>query len=199
MNIFKLFKNILTIFIVVGLIINIVLFVSNKEKTEEINEVVNENQELKDQNKYLIKETENISNTAREQHYEDLINQANLFVKLAYVVKQDGYEQRKNEASNVMNDELIERFYPSDTFFQEQVETNIKNEKFYVEKLEPNQKKVDVVIEMEHEMDYLQTDQLDKSKLFVRVTFENTKDKWIATKVEDIVSNTKDTYKENGE
>lgn len=191
MNTFKVAKNIFAIIMVLLLGINLYFFFVNKDESNNYEAVAQENQQLKSDINQLEYEVENFSNTAREQYYEDLVSQASTFVDLAFIVKQEGYEKRKNKASSVMNDALKERFYPSETNYQDQVQTEIKEPKFYVEKLEKGQDKIDVLIETQHKMTNLNTNQSNETKLFVRVTFENINDKWIATKLEDIISNTK--------
>lgn len=197
MDTMKIAKYLFSIIMIASLVVNIYFYFNNKEKSSYYEAIDEENLQLKDEVRQLEYEVENFSNTAREQYYEDLVSQANLFVDLAFVVKKEGYEKRKNEASNVMNEELQERFYPSDILYQDQVETDISNEKFYVEKLEKGQEEVDVIVELDHEMNYLNTKQKAYSKIFVRVTFENIDDEWIATQLEDIGTTTQNESKED--
>lgn len=191
MNTFKLFKNVATIILVTLLVINIVMFVGNKKKEKHYEDINSQNEVLKNENEILKDKQKNFSNTAREQYYQDLTNQAKLFINLAYVIKQDGYKQRKNEAKNVMSEDLIDRFYPADTFYQKQVQTSVKDVKLYIEEFKREDDEVRIIAELNHEMKYINTGQIDKSKIYVEITFEHDENKWIATKIRDIYSDTK--------
>lgn len=182
MDVTKLFRNVVIILLILAVVINIYLFIENKKSNNERETINEEITELRSENESLQYEVDNYSNTEREQYYNTLVEKADKFVSLAYVVKQEGYEERKNESEKLMNEELVQTFYPSDTLYQNQVETKINNPKFYVEKLEKGQDKVDVLVEMEHETDYLNTDQNYKANIIVRVTFENKDGEWIAVK-----------------
>ena len=180
MDVIKLFRNIVIILLILAVIVNIYLFISNKNSNEEIEAINEENTELRSENESLQYEVDNYSNTEREEYYNTLVEQADKFINLAYTVKQEGYEQRKSESEKIMNDDLIQTFYPSDTLYQEDIITEIDNPKIYIEKLEKGQNRVDALVEMEHKTDYLNNGKSYVSNLIVRITFENIEGEWIA-------------------
>lgn len=199
MNSIKLAKNISIIILVFLLAMNAYFFYKNGERQEEFKAVAAENQDLTEQNKSLKNEQENISNTAREQRFDDLLSQAKLFTNLVYVQKVDGYQKRKQEAKGVMNKELLERYYPADKFNQSDIESKLIEDKYYIENTDMGQEKVDILIEVTHEIDYKDTGKKDESHMFLRVNFSLDDGTWKAQSVEDLFSNTEEVQEEKSE
>ncbi|MYL39830.1 hypothetical protein [Halobacillus litoralis] len=190
MNSSKLFKNVSIVVLVFLLAMNGYFFYANGQNEEKYEAIVDENERLVEENEILKENEKNISNTAREQTFEDLLNQANLFVDLVYVQKVDGYQERKDEAKNVMDEELQERYFPSDEYNQTSMESRILSDKYYIENMDMNQQEVDVLMEIKHEINYVESGKKDESHMFLRVTFERQDEQWIATNIEDLFADT---------
>lgn len=190
MNSSKLFKNVSIVVLVFLLAMNGYFFYANGQNEEKYEAIVDENERLVEENEILKENEKNISNTAREQTFEDLLNQANLFVDLVYVQKVDGYQERKDGAKNVMDEELQERYFPSDEYNQTSMESRILSDKYYIENMDMNQQEVDVLMEIKHEINYVESGKKDESHMFLRVTFERQDEQWIATNIEDLFADT---------
>ena len=199
MDSLKLFKNISLIVLVLLVAINGYFYYENNQNEELYSNLEKVNSDLKNENEILKENEKNISNTAREQTFNNLLEQANLFVDLVYIQKVDGYQERKSEAENVMNEEMQDRYFPSDQYNQTTMESKVINDSYYIENMDMNQKKVDVLIEIDHEIDYLESNDKDKSTTFIRVTFEKEEEQWTAIKIEDLFTDTDPVDKEKEE
>jgi hypothetical protein len=186
MDSFKLAKS-LGVYILIGLLaINIFLLFQNKNEAEEMKMVQDENLELKKENNNLQLKVEMFSPTGREEHYNTMVKDAKTFVTSAYVQQKEGYEERKEQAKSIMSRELLERYFPADTTYQEQVITRISNDQYFIQELEPDQKTIDVIVKFEHELEYILTGNVDKSEIFALIKFKKEGDNWVATEVQDV-------------
>ena len=186
MDSFKLAKS-LGVYILIGLLaINVFLLFQNKNEAEEMKMVKDENLELKKENNNLQLKVEMFSPTGREEHYNTMVKDAKAFVSSAYVQQKEGYEERKEQAKNIMSRELLERYFPADTTYQEQVITRISNDQYFIEELEPDQKTIDVIVKFEHELEYILTGNVDKSEIFALIKFKKEGENWVATEVQDV-------------
>lgn len=184
-------KYILIIAMVIFLIVNISFYNKNKSNDEAIKKVVEDNIELKSENNSLKEKQKYFSDTAREKYYNDLVSQAELFIDLVYVQKTEGYEQRKSESKNVMTSELIDRYFASDSMYQSGIETEIKDDYYYVEKYDKDQKMVDILVELTHKVNYNQLNKHEETQIYVRLTLEFTNDKWIVSEIYDMINQPK--------
>ncbi|WP_332698439.1 hypothetical protein [Halalkalibacter lacteus] len=187
MDSIKAFKYTSIIILVFLLAINSYLFFSNHQSQETNQAFATERKELKRENTKLKHNEQYISNTAREQFYRKLEEQAETFVYLVFVQKVDDYQTRKSEAQNMMSEELVERFFYSDMYNQTEVQTDVISSDYYIENVEMNQTEVEIIIELEHEIHYVETNIKDQSHTFIRVTFERENDDWKATNIQDIL------------
>lgn len=182
----KVLKNIFVIVMVFLLILNVYLLVVNNKKSDEMKEIVNQNNALKKDNEEYQDKQERISNTAREQYYEDLTNRANDFIDLIYTQKTEGYQERKEEAENIMSDNLLETYYAPDEYTNQEEEISVENKDFYIEKMDKEAKEVEVLADVDHKVKYRNKDEEDISNVIVKVKFALEDDEWIATQSENI-------------
>lgn len=197
MDSIKIVKTLGIYLLIILLGINIFLFTQQKKEAKEIKAVKVENIELKKENKYKENKVKLFSPTGREQHYSSMVKDAKTFVHSAYVQSKEGYEERREQAKEIMSKELLDRYFPADTTYQDQITTSIKNDEYYVQELEPNQDKVEVIVKFNHEMKYILTGNIDKSQLYAIITFEKIGDKWIAKKLEDLEADSQSLIKED--
>ncbi|MGM0924647.1 MAG: hypothetical protein ACQEWW_26265 [Bacillota bacterium] len=196
MNSMKIFKTLGFCFLIALLVVNIFFYTENKKEAKAINDVKEENIELEQDNENMKNRVELFSPTGREQHYNKMIEDAKIFMQSAYVQNIEGYEERREKAKEIMSRELLERYFPADTTYQDQITTTINNDQYFVEELQPDQKRIQVVVKFNHEMKYVKTGNIDKSQLFAMITFEKEADKWIAKKVEDVDADSQSLIKE---
>lgn len=199
MDVIRIFKSISMYILIFLLLINIALYIQNKNVSDEVNAIEKENLELKKENEYMEERVNLFSPTGREEHYNSLTEDAETFVQSAYVQKVDGYQKRREKAKGIMSKELLDRFFPSDTTYQDQIETTIKNEQFFIEKLEPDQKNIEVIVTFNHELKYIQTGNVDESVIYASITFEKKDNHWIATNIKDIDAATRTTIDEGNQ
>lgn len=186
MDSFKIVKSLGFYLLIILLAINIFLFMQQKKEAKAMKKIEIENIEVKKENDNLEKKVKLFSPTGREQHYNSMIKDTKTFVHTAYIQSKEGYEERREQAKEIMSKELLERYFPADTTYQDQITTSIKNDQYYVQELEPDQKKIDVVVKFDHEMKYLQTGNVDKSQLYAIISFEKKEGKWVAKKIQDV-------------
>lgn len=113
--------------------------IANGQNEEKYAAIAAENERLVEENEILKENEKNISNTARGQTFEDLLNQANLFVDLVYVQKVC-------------------------------MESRIISDNYYIENMDMNQQEVDVLMEIKHEINYVESGKKDESHMFLRVS-----------------------------
>lgn len=186
MDSFKLAKSLGFYILIALLAINVFLLFQNKNEAEEMKMVQDENLELKKENNNLQLKVEMFSPTGREEHYNAMVKDAKTFVTSAYVQQKEGYEERKEQAKSIMSRELLERYFPADTTYQEQVITRISDDQYFIQELEPDQKNIDVIVKFEHELEYVLTGNVDKSEIFALIKFKKEGDNWVATEVQDV-------------
>lgn len=189
MDTFKAFKYVSIIALTFLLIGNGVLFFLNNNEDEEasISEAqAQEMEELREQNERLsyLEETETL--TAREESFDNLESQANRFLTSVFEQDAETYQTSKAEADEVMNDDLIDRFFSADMYGGNEVQTSIEDSSIYIENISENREEIDIVMDVDHKIEYLNTDMEEQSQAFVKVTFAKENDNWIATKFQDM-------------
>lgn len=196
MDILRVAKKIMVIALIIIFIVNIFFYIKNKEMKNDFKEIQQTNTQLKEDNKLLNEKMSRLSNTKREKYYEKLTNVASDFIETAYVQKLEGYQKRRKKAKKIMDNKLFNRFYPSDNFEQKEIETNVKSDKYYIEKYNKGANKVDVLVELKHQQNYKQIGAIDLTDIFMRITLERKKDTWKAKDIEYIYYETKKQKKE---
>ncbi|SDJ00268.1 hypothetical protein [Alteribacillus bidgolensis] len=189
MDTFKAFKSISTIILVVLLVLNGVVFFSIQQRdTTEGQELdpSEQIQELKQENERLRHQEEFQSLTGREEIFKQLEEQAERFAHLAFVQNVDEYQTRKNEAEEVMNEELFDRFYSAEMYGGGEVETDIREDEYFIKNDPISSEKMDVIIKLKHDIYYVQTDVEETSNVLIQVTFERQNDTWMATDLDEL-------------
>lgn len=189
MNSVKVVKR-LGIYFLIGItVLNIYLYIQQKNKAKDITKIQNENVELKKDNEIMKEKVKLFSPTERELYYQSMIKATKTFIYSAYVQQSGDYKKRREDAKKIMSNDLLDRFFPTDTTYQDQIKTTIFNDQYFVQELQPDQDKVDVIVKFDHELDYIKTGNVDKNQIYVMVTFQREGDKWVAVKVQDINEN----------
>ncbi|PFM75263.1 hypothetical protein COJ46_22190 [Bacillus sp. AFS077874] len=171
--------------------INLYFFVHQQKENSNLSKLKEQNISLQNKNMKMKEEVTLFSPTSREKHYQAMIEDAKLFVHSAYIQQKEGYSERRMAAKNIMTNELWKRFFPADTTYQDQIQTSISNERYYVQELKPNQNQVDVMVTFTHQLKVVATGNVDKTNLIVVVSFQKMGEKWIATNIKDVSDSTK--------
>ncbi|QKE76046.1 hypothetical protein HPK19_24880 (plasmid) [Arthrobacter citreus] len=171
--------------------INLYFFVHQQKDNSNLSKLKEQNISLQNKNMKMKEEVNLFSPTSREKHYQAMIEDAKLFVHSAYIQQKEGYSERRMAAKNIMTNELRKRFFPADTRYQDQIQTSISNERYYVQELKPNQNQVDVMVTFTHQLKDVATGNVDKTNLIVVVSFQKMGEKWIATNIKDVSDTTK--------
>lgn len=185
----KAFKYVSIIVLTFLLIGNVFLFFQNSNEEESFTlseEEVLELRELREENERLRYLENTDSLTAREERFIQLERQSERFLTSIFEQDADTYQSKKSEAEEVMNEELIDRFFAAEMYGANEVQTKIEEANYYIENIEENQDEIDIVMEVRHHIEYIQTEMVEESHAFIRVTFERENDQWIATGFRDL-------------
>ncbi|MFS0788840.1 hypothetical protein ABC345_20980 [Shouchella sp. 1P09AA] len=186
MDTFKAFKSFSIIILAVLLFLNIGFFIANQsaettsgqtlEQSRDMRQLEETNERLKTQQEFQTK-------SEREEAYKALEEQAMRFVHLAFEQNVDEYQTRKNEAPEVMNEELKERFFPAEMYGQGEVETSVSQEEFFIRNGDINQEEMDIIIKLNHDIRYIEREVEETSNVIIRVTFKHENGEWIASEM----------------
>lgn len=149
------------------------------EQTRALRELEEENERLQMQQTFQ-------TTTEREDAYHSLEEQAKQFVHLVFTQTIDDYQTRKNEAPEVMNEELAERFFSSEMYGQGEVETRISEEEFFIQYGDINGDEMEVVVKLNHAIHYLERDVEESSNVLIRLTFTRQDGVWIASNLVEL-------------
>lgn len=190
MDSIKAFKYVSMIVLTFLLIGNIFLYIQNNGEEEAFSlseEEVLELRELREENERLRYLEDTNSLTQREERFIQLEGQAERFITSVFEQDAETYQEKKAAADQVMNEEMQERFFSADMYGENEVQTRIQEANYYIENIEENQNEIDIVMEVSHEINYIQTDMTEESHAFIRVTFERKDESWIATGFRDLM------------
>lgn len=154
-------------------------FSLSEEEVIELRELRQENERLR-----YLEDTESL--TAREESFIQLEGQSERFLSLVFEQDADTYQTKKSEAEDVMNNDLIDRFFSAEMYGENEVQTRIEDANYYIENIEENKNEIDIVMEISHQIEYIQTEMIEESHVFIRVTFERNNDQWIAKGFRDL-------------
>ncbi|MGY3219196.1 hypothetical protein [Bacillus pumilus] len=153
----------------------------NRQLSEEIKAKDNEISHLK-------KEIKNAKPSEQERERRSILAITQRFIELSYVQSKDGYEERKKEAEKIMASDLLERFYPSDRFYQDHVSSNVKNINTYLKTKQNTENSIDAIAEFDHILSEEQNGTTVNTKIYVNVSIKKTKQGWVVNDLKDIYS-----------
>lgn len=153
----------------------------NRQLSEEIKAQSNEISQLK-------KEIKNAKPSEQERERRSILAITQRFIELSYVQSKEGYEERKKEAEKIMAGDLLERFYPSDRFYQDHVSSNVKNINTYLKTKQNTENSIDAIAEFDHILSEEQNGTTVNTKIYVNVSIKKTKQGWVVNDLRDIYS-----------
>ncbi|MDG3045572.1 hypothetical protein OE903_23470 [Bacillus sp. B6(2022)] len=87
-----------------------------------------------------------------------------------------------------MAGDLLERFYPSDRFYQDHVSSNVKNINTYLKTKQNTENSIDAIAEFDHILSEEQNGTTVNTKIYVNVSIKKTKQGWVVNDLRDIYS-----------
>lgn len=158
--------------------------ISNSGKEEQLKAT---NQILIDKNKELKNRLDNVLPSAQEQQRREYLTTVEEFIKLSFHREKDGYVERRNKAKEIMGEELLQQFYPTENYqLPEELKTSPSDMNFYLKEHNPDESTVNVLAEFKNTM----TDSIkkteEKTSVVLKVTAKKTNDKWQVISVEEL-------------
>lgn len=187
MNNLKLGKYIFAVVMIILLVFNIyALFFYENSAADENEELTTQNKELKKQVKEYKDKQKNISNTAREQHYEDLTSKADQFMELIFTQKPEGYQERKDAAKDFFSDDLMKKYFSPDEYTNDDMTSEVDDKQLFIEEMDKRQEKAHVIAKVRHKEINNIKDKTNKREVYTRITFERDGENWEATSSKNI-------------
>ncbi|MBB6449854.1 cell division protein FtsB [Geomicrobium halophilum] len=153
---------------------------------EQMQEVMDANQQLESEITRLQNEQEMEEPAAMQERQEALQATAETFVQTVYTEEASSYENRKDEAEPIMQDDLHEFLFPADE--QEETEQRAIPEdvQFFVETGELNQPEATIMARFSHT--YSTSSDEDTTATFIELDAEQQEDgAWIIQDFRDAV------------
>ena len=188
MDTIKTFKYFSIVILFLLLLFNIFFFFTNQTDapTEaEANELKGQVSQLEEDNKALEQQVEYQSKTEREARFDELESQTDAFMKTAFVHTSDNYQKQQEKAEGVMSDELMDRFFSGEMYGGGEVTTDIANEEYFIKNMDDSEQ-AQVIVRLDHQMHYTETDVDETNPVLMKVHFERENGTWIAQQMEDI-------------
>jgi hypothetical protein len=160
--------------------------ISNDNKEEQLKAT---NQILIDKNKELKNKLDNLLPSAQEQQRREYLTTVEEFIKLSFHRKKDGYVERKNKEKEIMNEEILKQFYPTENYqLPEEYKSVPSDMNFYLKEHNQDESTVNVLAEFKKNTT---TDSVKKWKkktsVVLKVTVKKKKnDKWLVQSIEEL-------------
>jgi hypothetical protein len=188
METIKTFKYFSIVLLFLLLLFNGFFFFSNQTNapTEaEATELEGKVSQLQEENEALEQQVEYQSKTEREARFDELESQTAAFMNTAFVHTTDNYAKQKEKAEGVMSDQLKDRFFSGEMYGNGKVTTDIANEEYFIKNMD-DAENAQVIVRLDHQMHYTETDVDETSPVLMKVHFERENGTWIAQSMEDI-------------
>lgn len=184
----KKFYFLLLVIVILGLTGFNIYLNSRGDIAIEKGKLITQNQQQKSEINKLLKQNEELQPSAQEQERRQIIDTASKFIETAYVQKEDGFDERKKTAQSLMTEDLFKRFYPSDNFYQKNIETDIEQPGLFLQTKYPEEKHANMIAHFKHELHEKQNNTTQKTKIYIEILLEKKDNKWMVTDLKDIYS-----------
>ncbi|PEZ02513.1 MerR family transcriptional regulator [Bacillus sp. AFS018417] len=145
------------------------------------------NELLTNQNEDLKKRLDKVLPSAQEQQRREYLSTVETFIQLSFYREKEGYNERKEQARNIMSEELLQQFYPTDKYeLGDTYKTKPTEMKFYLQENDPDKEEVQVLAEFINVTTDPSQNREEKINNVLRVTAKKEKDKWQVTNVEEL-------------
>lgn len=145
------------------------------------------NELLTKQNEDLKKRLDKVLPSAQEQQRRAYLSTAETFIQLSFHREKEGYSERKEKAKTIMNEELLQQFYPTDKYeLGDTYKTKPIEMKFYLQENEPDKEEVNVLAEFINVTTDSTQNREEKVNNVLRIIMKKDKETWRVTSVEEL-------------
>ncbi|MDM5185931.1 MerR family transcriptional regulator [Bacillus sp. DX4.1] len=145
------------------------------------------NEFLTRQNEDLKKRLDKVLPSAQEQQRREYLSTVETFIQLSFHREKEGYNERKKQAKNIMSEELLQQFYPTDKYeLGDTYKTKPTEMKFYLQENDPDKDEVQMLAEFINVTTDPSQNREEKLNNVLRVTAKKEKDTWQVTNVEEL-------------
>ncbi|MFC7062604.1 hypothetical protein [Halobacillus seohaensis] len=153
---------------------------SNDDLQADIQQLQEENQQVAEE-KNELKQTLDQQEPAEIQAYHNaLVKQVSEFVETAFVQNKGTYQERKEKAKKIMSEDLLETFFPTDTYKGE-TKASVGNIELFIKTGHLSSNHATVLVRLDHTLHSLQNDQKQVSPVFIEVKAQRQEDHWMMT------------------
>ncbi|WP_079529942.1 hypothetical protein [Halobacillus hunanensis] len=132
----------------------------------------------------ILKENQELKQTLQRQHpakiqarHRTLVDQISAFVETAFVHSKGTYQERKKQAQSIMSDELINTFFPTETY-RGKTNTSIDHVQLFIETGNLTSNHATVLVRFYHTLHSLQNDQEQVSGVFLEIDVQKQDGRW---------------------
>ncbi|MGE1217509.1 MerR family transcriptional regulator [Bacillus toyonensis] len=145
------------------------------------------NELLTKQNEDLKKRLDKVLPSAQEQQRRAYLSTAETFIQLSFHREKEGYSERKEKAKSIMNEELLQQFYPTDKYeLGDTYKTKPIEMKFYLKENEPDKEEINVLAEFINVTTDATQNREEKVNNVLRIIMKKEKETWRVTSVEEL-------------
>lgn len=145
------------------------------------------NELLTKQNEDLKKRLDKVLPSAQEQQRRAYLSTAETFIQLSFHREKEGYSERKEKAKSIMNEELLQQFYPTDKYeLGDTYKTKPIEMKFHLQENEPDKEEVNVLAEFINVTTDSTQNREEKVNNVLRIIMKKDKETWRVTSVEEL-------------
>ncbi|OTY56673.1 MerR family transcriptional regulator [Bacillus thuringiensis] len=145
------------------------------------------NEILTKQNENLKKRLDKVLPSAQEQQRREYLSTAETFIELSFHREKEGYSERKEKAKTIMNEELLQQFYPTDKYeLGDTYKTKPIEMKFYLQENEPDKEAVNVLAEFINVTTDSTQNREERVNNVLRIIIKKENETWRVTSVEEL-------------
>lgn len=156
------------------MVLPFVLVGCSSPKDQEIENLEQEVQALEEESPSTINE-----------NYKDIENVTQTFAESVFTENKEGYKERKEEASTIMNQQMLDYLFPSDEYNQEDVTATVNDLEIYVQADSATQDRVNTMARFNHVITYDVSEEQEESTTFIELELSKEDGEWIVTDFRD--------------
>lgn len=158
---------------------------SNEKLQAEIHQLQKEKQQMITEKNALKQTIEQQDPSKIQKHHHALVNQVSAFVKTGFVQDKETYQERKKKANKIMSKDLVDTFFPTDSYKGE-TKTSVDNVEIFIKTGNLSNNHATVLIRLKHTLYSLKYDQQQTSSVFIKVKVQRQEGDWIITEFKNI-------------
>ncbi|UOQ94047.1 hypothetical protein MUO14_03495 [Halobacillus shinanisalinarum] len=112
-----------------------------------------------------------------QTHHRVLVDLVSMFVETAFVHSEETYQERKKQAQSIMSNELVNTFFPTETY-KGQTKSSVDHVQLFIETGHFRSNDATVLVRFQHTLHSLQNDQEQVSKVFLEIYVHKQDGRW---------------------